>query len=114
MTLSILSDYVEENPGSPGLVCIENIKTSYTIKLLEQLNNISEIEVRDWFDYFILTTLKVTSEVTKLLSEKPILKERYGDFLIFPQHNMRKWLVRRRIQLEEHPIPKIVCSEGLI
>jgi len=33
---------------------------------------------------------------------------------IYHQHNMREWLDRRSLQLEEHPIPKIVCSEGLM
>ena len=35
--IDLLNDYVEENPDSPHLVFIENIKTSYTRKLLEQL-----------------------------------------------------------------------------
>jgi len=33
---------------------------------------------------------------------------------IYHQHNMREWLGRRNTQLDEHPIPKIVCSEGLL
>jgi hypothetical protein len=32
---------------------------------------------------------------------------------LFHQHNMRDWMDRRGLQLEEQPIPKIVCSEGL-
>ena len=30
---------------------------------------------------------------------------------IYHQHNMREWFDRKSRQLEEHPIPKIVCSE---
>ena len=33
---------------------------------------------------------------------------------LYHQHNMRDWLDRRSLQLEEQPIPKIVCSEALI
>ncbi|MBM4309135.1 MAG: SWF/SNF helicase family protein, partial [Deltaproteobacteria bacterium] len=33
---------------------------------------------------------------------------------IYHQHNMRDFLDRRAFQLEDHPIPKIVCSEGLV
>jgi len=33
---------------------------------------------------------------------------------LYHQHNMRDWLDRRGLQLEDHPIPKIVCSEGLV
>lgn len=32
---------------------------------------------------------------------------------IYHQHNMREWLDRRPGLLEDHPIPKIVCSEWL-
>ncbi|MFC1841209.1 helicase-related protein [Thermodesulfobacteriota bacterium] len=33
---------------------------------------------------------------------------------IYHQHNMKGWSERRRIQLDDHPIPKVVCSEGLV
>ena len=32
---------------------------------------------------------------------------------LYLQHNMRDWLDRRSLWLEDRPIPKIVCSEGL-
>ena len=32
---------------------------------------------------------------------------------LYHQHNMRDWLDRRSLQIEEHEIPRIVCSEGL-
>lgn len=33
---------------------------------------------------------------------------------IYHQHNMREWMDRRSLQLEDHQIPKIVCSERLV
>jgi len=33
---------------------------------------------------------------------------------LYHQHNMRDWLDRRNPQLENHQIPKIVCSEALV
>ncbi len=33
---------------------------------------------------------------------------------IFHQHNMRDWIDRRALQLEEMPTPRIICSEALI
>jgi hypothetical protein len=33
---------------------------------------------------------------------------------IYHQHNMREWLDRQSLQSEDQPIPKIVCSEGLV
>ena len=33
---------------------------------------------------------------------------------LYLQHNMREWLDRGRLSLEEHPVPRIVCSEALI
>jgi superfamily II DNA/RNA helicase len=33
---------------------------------------------------------------------------------LFHQHNMREWMDRRGLQLEEQPIPKIICSEALV
>ena len=33
---------------------------------------------------------------------------------LYLQHNMREWLDRPSLQLEEKPIPRIVCSEALV
>jgi hypothetical protein len=33
---------------------------------------------------------------------------------LYHQHNMRDWIDRRSLQLEDHQIPKIVCSEALV
>ncbi|MCK4828850.1 hypothetical protein KA005_74690, partial [bacterium] len=78
--INLLNNYVEENPDSPDLVFIENIKTSYTRILLEQLNDIRQIELGDWIRYWS-SFLKVESEATKMLSENPILKEGYKKFI---------------------------------
>ena len=32
----------------------------------------------------------------------------------YHQHNMREWLDRRSLQVEDRQIPKIVCSEALV
>jgi len=86
--IDLLSDYVEENPDSPHLVFIENIRTSYTRILLQQLADIREIEISDWHNYYTLMTLKVEDEVTKILSEDPILKEGYQEFLSMWIHDV--------------------------
>lgn len=33
---------------------------------------------------------------------------------LYHQHNLREWLDRRSLQLEDPPIPRIVCSEALV
>lgn len=33
---------------------------------------------------------------------------------LYHQHNMREWVDRRGLSLEDYPVPKIVCSEALI
>lgn len=33
---------------------------------------------------------------------------------LYHQHNMRDWLDRRSLQLEDPPIPKIICSEAFV
>jgi hypothetical protein len=33
---------------------------------------------------------------------------------LFHQHNMRDWMDRRGLQLEDQPIPKIVSSEAMV
>ena len=33
---------------------------------------------------------------------------------LYLQHNMREWLDRPSLQLEDKPVPKIVCSEAMI
>ena len=78
--IDLLNNYVEENPNSPDLVFIKNIKTSYTRILLEQSNDIKQIEMGDWIRYWS-SFLKVESEATKMLSENPILKEGYKKFI---------------------------------
>ena len=32
---------------------------------------------------------------------------------LYYQHNMRDWIDRRGLQIEDQPVPMIVCSEGL-
>lgn len=78
--IDLLRDYVEESPDSSHLDFIENIRTSYTRILLQQLNSISQIEIEDWYNYFAPVS-KVQSEVTKILSENPILKDGFTNFI---------------------------------
>lgn len=78
--IDLLNDYIEEIPDSSHLGYIRNIKTSYTKILLQQLNSISQIEIEDWYNYFASVS-KVQSEVTKILSENPILKEGFTNFI---------------------------------
>ncbi len=33
---------------------------------------------------------------------------------IYHQHNMKEWVDRNSLRLNEHPIPKIICSEGFV
>lgn len=33
---------------------------------------------------------------------------------LYHQHNMRDWIDRRSLELEDHPIPKVICSEALV
>jgi len=33
---------------------------------------------------------------------------------IYHQHNMREWVDRNSLRLNDHPIPKIICSEGFV
>jgi hypothetical protein len=44
------------------------------------------------------------------ITEQNLLKA-LGD--LYLQHNMREWLDRRSFQLEDRPVPRIICSEGL-
>ena len=32
---------------------------------------------------------------------------------LYYQHNMRDWIDRRGLQIEDQPVPVIICSEGL-
>jgi len=94
--IDLLNDYIEENPDSPDLVFIDNIKTAHTRILLEQLNNIKQIEIEDWLNYFI-SYLKVTSEAEKILSENPILKEGYETFLLIWKEEFVEFITNGKI-----------------
>jgi hypothetical protein len=92
--INLLDEYVEENPNSPHINFVENIKTSHARILLEQLNNIRDIEIDDWFNYFILITQKLKSEVEKISSENPILKKGYQDFVAIWRADVLEYLTK--------------------
>lgn len=33
---------------------------------------------------------------------------------LYQQHDMRNWLDRRSLPIDDNPVPRIICSEGLI
>lgn len=78
--IQILSDYIQENPCSSNLQFIENIRFSYTRRLLEQLKNIGNVEMDVWFDYLSLTIFKVENETNQILLENPMLRQKYEEF----------------------------------
>ncbi|MBI4025978.1 MAG: hypothetical protein HY360_13415 [Verrucomicrobia bacterium] len=45
------------------------------------------------------------------VSGQPLLKNLAR---IYDQHNLREWIDRRTLRPEEHPVPKVVCSEALM
>ncbi|MBM4044236.1 MAG: helicase [Planctomycetes bacterium] len=60
-------------------------------------------------------TVAVNRELNRIrhngMTGRSLLKV-LGD--LYHQHNMREWVGRRSLQLEDQAIPKIICSEGLV
>ena len=81
--IGLLDCYLEETPNVvvEQSMRIQNLKMSYTRRLLAQLPNLMNIDILVWFDYFKVLAFKELPEVKANLEKNPELKENHKKFM---------------------------------
>lgn len=80
--IEIFNDYLMDSPDSPYRKLIENLKRTYTRKLLEQLPSLSsDMDINDWFNYLKILLFSVSKETEDLSKKYPHLGQNVQEFL---------------------------------
>jgi len=77
----ILNTYLQDTPDTSHRKFIENLKRTYTRKLLEQLPSLSTLDIDDWFGYCKLLLMSVSNETEELSKENPHLRQNAKKFI---------------------------------
>jgi len=62
-----LNAYLTENPESPHIIFINNIKLTYTRKLLEQLPKLHDLTFSDWLPYMMPFLFTAKNEIDMVI-----------------------------------------------
>lgn len=83
--LDILYDYISDYPETPQKTFIENIRLTYTRKLLEGLASIREhdINIDTFVRYVVIFTKKAEKEFLTICEKYPNLEKEYKSYLDF-------------------------------
>ena len=71
VAVQILDDYLEENPGSPHLAFIQNLKLSYTRRLMQRIASVNKADLESSLEHIVLVAALVKDEAEKLMSQFP-------------------------------------------
>jgi len=104
--IGILNGYLTENPGSPHINFIKNIKLTYTRKLLEQLPKLHDLEFLEWLHYTMPLIYTARNEFDMVIERYPNLAKNYKDFLSIWMTELR----RRMKELDEIESEKNNCD----
>ncbi|MBU0734860.1 MAG: hypothetical protein KKG10_11990 [Proteobacteria bacterium] len=72
--VNILNGYLQDSQDSSHRVVVNNLKRTYTRKLLEELPSLSGLDLYDWFVYTLLLS-SVSNEVEELVKDHPNLRK---------------------------------------
>lgn len=78
--IEVINEYVSANPESSRKPFIQNLKSTYIHRLLQQLPNFRDITFKDWFHYFVLF-IELDKDIKILIESNPDLKKGKSDFL---------------------------------
>lgn len=92
--IDILEEYLAEEPNSTHKNLAANVKMTYTRKLLEQLSDIVNVDISEWFDYYKILVLKVKNEVNQNIQANLILKDNYEGFISIWKDKVREIILR--------------------
>ncbi len=88
--IEILNSHLQATPNTLHKEFIENLKHTYTRRLLEQLPSFFTLGIGDWLDYLKLLLITVSDETEELSKEDPRLrKNAYKFFAIWKEEVIR-------------------------
>jgi hypothetical protein len=79
--LDLTDDLAAENPDSPHLGVLLNLRRSNLRQLLAQLVNMRSLEMGVWFNYIQLLLLRTEPEIKSIISTDPSLTGSYREFM---------------------------------
>src|SRR5258708_16580768 len=77
LAIETLDDYLSDNPDSPHRQLIQNLRFSYTRRMLQRLSSINKAEASVSLQHILMVVHTVKSEAERLMRDYPDLK---GDF----------------------------------
>ena len=101
--IHILDDYLAVEPETEHKDFIENIKRTYTRKLLEGLHGLLGADMETWFQYIHLLLVKAPNEVEFNIREHPQLDKDYQGFMEIWLDEVIKWANTRAQNLKKSP-----------
>jgi hypothetical protein len=101
--IDILDDYLAVEPETEHKDFIENIKRTYTRKLLEGLHGLLGADMETWFQYIHLLLVKAPNEVEFNIWEHPRLDKDYQGFMEIWLDEVIKWANERAQNLKKSP-----------
>ena len=101
--IDILDDYLAVEPETEHKDFIENIKRTYTRKLLEGLHSHLGADMETWFQYIHLLLVKAPNEVEFNIREYPQLDKDCQGFMEIWLDEVIKWANTRAQNLKKSP-----------
>ena len=77
IAVQTLDEYLEENPDSPHWTFIQNLKLSYTRRLMERIASVNKADLEASLEHIVLVAAVVKAEAAKLMSEFPEQKQEW-------------------------------------
>lgn len=81
IAVQTLDDYLEENPNTPHRVFIQNLKFSYTRRLMERIASVNKTDLETSLKHIVLVAASVKTEAEKIMAQFPEQKREW-DLLI--------------------------------
>lgn len=69
-----LGDYLDENPDSPHREFIQNVRTTYTRRMMQRLSKVNKADLNASLEHIILVVHTVRAEADKLKALFPEMK----------------------------------------
>lgn len=100
LAISILEDYLSDNPDSSHRQFIQNLRFSYTRRLLQRVAAVNKADLGASLEHIVLVVHTVKDEAQKLMAEYPELKRDFDAL-------MKVWaepLARAFVEMDEKKV----------
>ena len=78
LAIETLEDYLSQNPDSPHRQFIQNLRFSYTRRMLQRLSSIDKTDLFVSLEHILLVAHTVKAEAEKLMGEYPDLEKDFN------------------------------------